>query len=108
MGTHKGRVLVASYGAGVLVWFSDDLAHWRRSSMAIIHGNWWAINNTVMGFCEPQLVELSNGVVRLDMKHCINGTGWNKTRGYALSTDGGLHFGILQPARGIGVAEAAR
>ena len=102
MGPHKGRVLVASYGPGVAVYWSDDLAVWHRSSMLDIPGSWWAANNSVTGFCEPQLVELTNGSVRLDMRHCVNGPGWQKTRGYALSTDSGSHFGALQPARGIG------
>ena len=70
--------------------------------MLAIPGSWWARNNSVFGFCEPQLVELSNGTVRLDMRHCLNGPGWPNTRGYALSTDSGATFGKLQPAWGIG------
>jgi hypothetical protein len=44
--------------------------------MLTIPGSWWEKNSSVFEFCEPQLVELSNGTVRLDMRHGVNGPGW--------------------------------
>jgi hypothetical protein len=104
MGLHKGRVLVASYGSGVGVWYSDDLVTWERSKMLEIRGSWWALNQSFWcsNFCEPQLVELTNGTVRLEMRHCANGPGWPNSRGYSLSTDGGKNFGLLQPSATLG------
>ena len=49
--------------------------------------------------CEPQLVELSNGTVRLEMRHCASKPGWpHNSRGFALSDDGGVSFGAIIPS----------
>ena len=70
MGEHRGRILLASYSDGVAILYSDDLQSWKRSIVPNLGGNasWWARNNTYYTFCEPQLAEMSNGTVRLDMR----------------------------------------
>eukprot|EP01045_Picozoa_sp_COSAG04_P008487 COSAG04_NODE_471_length_13830_cov_4.905251_4_plen_311_part_00 len=95
MGPHKDRVLVAAYGNDLGVWYSDDLTSWSRSTMPLPN----ASKEGLTEMCEPQLVELSNGTVRLEMRHCASKPGWpHNSRGYALSTDGGLSFGSIIPS----------
>ena len=95
MGPHKDRVLVAAYGNDLGVWYSDDLTSWSRATMPPPN----ASKEGLTEMCEPQLVELSNGTVRLEMRHCASKLGWpHNSRGYALSTDGGVSFGGIIPS----------